>query len=98
MATQDIPSCAVRAEKCCVATGQRSPGQLWVIKRHGGRLIGTAEDPHKADQIAAAPRTGNVCHEPTSLAGGTPRHAEAWGVGGAAVAIEGETEKRSQRS
>jgi len=29
---------------------------LWVIKRHGGRLVGWAEVPQKADGIAAAPK------------------------------------------
>jgi hypothetical protein len=37
-------------------------GLFWVIKRHGGRLVGTAEVPHIPDRIAAVPKTSAWCH------------------------------------
>src|SRR5215468_5202295 len=38
-------------------TGPRGRGLLRVTSTHGGSHAATAEVPHKADQIAAAPRT-----------------------------------------
>ena len=40
-----------------------SNGSCGVNKSLAGRLLATAEDPHKADRIAAAPRTENACQE-----------------------------------
>src|SRR5262245_7893756 len=33
--------------------------------RRGGRLVGTAEDPQKADGIAALPKTSPLCQQET---------------------------------
>jgi len=40
--------------------------QLWVVKRHGDHLVGTAEVPHIPDRLAPAPNTSPLCQLLTS--------------------------------